>query len=184
MKKSEMIEIIEDYLDSYVGQDADYARRHSKEDAETFLDSLEDHGMLPPLVFLDHFDRFDNVWESEDPVEAPNLASEDVCESDATQLLDHIAEKARNAFKEAVVNKYETYEEVTNMMDEIKKLEAENLILKCELDKAAEKANAFDLFSEMFVFDTGCVTHIQQVIIAFEEFTKAKMKLEVLEGKK
>lgn len=63
MKKSEVIEVISEFLDEHVTQSRGYAWKHSQESAETLLDMLIELGMLPPTTKLDKLEGFDNAWE-------------------------------------------------------------------------------------------------------------------------
>ena len=48
MKRSEVIDIISNFLDDHVQQDVGYAWKYSKQSADTLLSQLEDIGMKPP----------------------------------------------------------------------------------------------------------------------------------------
>ena len=75
-----MVEFLSDFLDDYVTQDAGYAWRHSKENAESLLNQIEGEGMLPPDMELTIYNEdgsvFDiqitNEWEEEEPKGPPD----------------------------------------------------------------------------------------------------------------
>ena len=104
MKKSEVIKNIHWFLNDQLTAGEDGNGDIDYECSEDLLEYLEEMGMLPPLVFLDHFDKFDHVWESEDPVEAPNLASKAVEEYNVDQLSEEEAEELLTACKNAIKN--------------------------------------------------------------------------------
>lgn len=54
MKRSEMIEIMMEELENV-----------KIEEVTRLLDVMEDNGMLPPIMYLDHLGLTDNGWEEE-----------------------------------------------------------------------------------------------------------------------
>ena len=74
MKRSEMIDIISEFLDNHVTQDTGYAWKYSKESSDTLLNMMEEAGMLPPSIATEgflanlhkrHKDKH-LIWEPED----------------------------------------------------------------------------------------------------------------------
>ena len=59
MKKSEMIELLHDYLSSLGISNSDETI------AEHILHIVESNGMLPPRTKLDLLDAYDNAWDRE-----------------------------------------------------------------------------------------------------------------------
>lgn len=50
MKRSEMVEIISEFLDKHVELDTAYAWKYSKESAGNLLSILEGEGIAPPMI--------------------------------------------------------------------------------------------------------------------------------------
>jgi hypothetical protein len=62
MKRSEMIAILENIINSKLYQDYLFG----EDDLKDVLDAVEKAGMLPPTVRLPAFGVNDNAWEPED----------------------------------------------------------------------------------------------------------------------
>jgi hypothetical protein len=73
MKRSEIVKVITDILfygrlseAARLGARKDFITNLAEEDAEAVLKELEKFGMLPPSTYIKTFDKYDNIWDTEE----------------------------------------------------------------------------------------------------------------------
>ena len=65
MKRSEMVDIIRDFLVNDLPQDKEYLWKYGAEYAESLLREIEESGMTPPNIHVSHktWANRENLWD-------------------------------------------------------------------------------------------------------------------------